>query len=297
MKCVILLAEDIIILDKNRVVDDNIRQKQRGEKMMNFIDSIDLIIRRINSSKKEPEFSKEIEARLQRSPKIVNNDKRVLKEFSILIAYSQNAKSNLVSDMLERNIWEDIFNKFEVDEVEKMNAKVVEDKYWNKIKVIRFRQKIRSIIGCAKSLRMIKNKYGSFSSLLIRADIPIRLYSEEDIERFWAGFNFLKKEFKESNMPFFRQPTSLLHFLLHLGYDCVKPDIIVMKVAKEFGIVPSEKGTKNLLSVVRFIQTYCVKKGTKRIRPSTVDLYFMIYGGQSWARQFVNDSFYSKQST
>lgn len=291
-----MLVEDVIILEKNRVVDDNIRQKQKGGKMMNLIDSIDLIIRRINSSRKEPEFSKEIEARLQRSPKIVNNDKRVLKEFSILIAYSQNAKSNLVSDMLERNIWEDIFNKFEVDEVAKMNAKVVEDKHWEKIKVIRFPQKIRSIIGCAKSLTVVRKRHGSFSNLLKKAALPIRLLSERDIENFWAGFTVLKKELKEVNMPFFRQPTSLLHFLLHLGYDCVKPDIIVMKVAKEFGIVPSEKGTKNLLSVVRFIQTYCVKKGTKRIRPSTVDFYFMIYGGQSWAKQFVYDSFYSKQN-
>lgn len=263
---------------------------------MNLYNSIDCIMSRVNSAKKEPEFSKEIEERLQRSPKIVKDDKDVLREFSKLIAFSQNAKANLVSNMLERNVWEGIFHKFEVDEVAKMNAKVVEDKHWEKIKVIRFPQKIRSIIGCAKSLTVIRKRHGSFPNLLKKADIPIRLLSERDIENFWAGFTVLKKELREVNMPFFRQPTSLLHFLLHIGYDCVKPDTVVMKVARKFEIVSSEKGTKNFLKVVRFIQDYCVKKENNSIRPSIVDLYFMIYGGQSWAKQFVYDSFYSKQN-
>lgn len=271
-------------------------RSKKEKQMMKLYSSIDYIMSRVNSARKEPEFTKEVEERLQRSPKIVKDDKDVLKEFSKLIAFSQNAKSNLVSDMLDKNVWEGIFHKFEVNEVAKMNAKAVEDKHWGKIKVIRFPLKIRSIIRCAKSLTTIKKRHGSFSSLLKKVDIPIRLFSERDIENFWAGFIFLKKELREVNMPFFRQPTSLLHFLLHIGYDCVKPDIVVMKVARKFKIVPSEKGTKNLLKVVKSIQDYCVKKENNSIRPSIVDLYFMIYGGQSWAKQFVYDSFYSKQN-
>jgi HD superfamily phosphodiesterase len=265
---------------------------RKEKQMMNLYNSIDCIMSRVNSAKKEPEFSKEIEERLQRSPKIVKDDKDVLREFSKLIAFSQNAKSNLVSDMLDRNVWEGIFHKFEVYEVAKMNAKVVEDKHWEKIKVIRFRRKIRWIIGCAKSLTVIRKRHGSFSNLLKKADIPIRLPSERDIEDFWAGFTVLKKELREVNMPFFKRDTSLLHFLLHAGYDCIKPDLVVMKVAKELGIVPSEKGTKNLLQVVKFVQAYSVKR---RIKPSVIDFYLLIYGGQLWARQFVHPSFYGNK--
>lgn len=259
--------------------------------MMDLFDSIDLIIRRVNSAKMEPAFSNEIKERLQRNPKMIKNDNDVLRKFSELIAFSQNAKSNLVSDMLNRNIWEDIFNKFQVDKVVRMNARVVEDKHWDEINVIRFPEKIRSIIGCAKSMTVMRKRYGSFSSLLTRTEIPIRLHSEEDIEKFWAGFEVLKKELKESNMPFFKQPTSLLHFLLHAGYDCIKPDLIVMRVAKKLGIVPKETGIKNLSAVVRVIQQYSVKRN---MRPSIVDLYLLIYGGQLWAKQFVKPEFYEK---
>ncbi len=36
---------------------------------------------------------------------------------------------------------------------------------------------------------------------------------------------------KKEKMPFFRRTTSLLHFLLSVGYDCIKPDIIVRAVS------------------------------------------------------------------
>jgi hypothetical protein len=62
-----------------------------------------------------------------------------------------------------------------------------------------------------------------------------------------------------------------------------------MKVAKELGIVDSERGTQNLLQAVRVAQLYCVNR---KIRPSIVDLYFLVYGGQRDAKQFVNASFY-----
>ena len=92
-------------------------------------------------------------------------------------------------------------------------------------------------------------------------------------------------------MPFFKQSTSLLHFLLHIGYDCIKPDVIIMKVAKELGIV-SSNSEKEKLQVVRFVQLYSI---SRRMRPSIVDFYLLIYGGQRWAKQFVHPSFYERK--
>ena len=90
---------------------------------------------------------------------------------------------------------------------------------------------------------------------------------------------------KNAGMPFFRNTTSLLHFLLHVGYDCIKPDLILMRVAREIGIVDSVSGERNRVATIRLIQRYCVNR---RIRPSVVDLYLLVYGGQDWAKRFVN---------
>jgi len=96
---------------------------------------------------------------------------------------------------------------------------------------------------------------------------------------------------KEEKMPFFKQSTSLLHFLLKIGYDCIKPDQIVMNVAKELRITDSES-EKGRLQAVRVVQLYSVNR---KIRPSIVDFYLLIYGRQSWAIKFVNSSFYERK--
>lgn len=93
----------------------------------------------------------------------------------------------------------------------------------------------------------------------------------------------------KNKVPFFRSTTSLLHFLLDTGYDCVKPDLVVMKVAKKIGIVEDENGEKNLIQTVRAIQEYSLYKG---IRPSIIDLYFLIDEGQLGAVKFVEKEFY-----
>ena len=155
---------------------------------------------------------------------------------------------------------------------------------------IRFKRKVKSIIDCAKSFELIHDKYGSFKTLL--SDIPKGLKSKTDVESFWKGFNDLKKIMGDVKMPFFRSSTSLLHLLLHIGFPCIKPDLIVMRVAKKIGIVDFEKGERNLLQSVKVIQLYSVDKD---IKPSIVDLYLLIYGGQRWAMQFVTKSFYENK--
>lgn len=251
--------------------------------------SIDQISEKVNSSRKEPEFSEEIKKREERTPSMIHDDNDVLRQFARLIAFSQNAPSDKVSGMLDKGIFDDIFHNFEIDKVAKMNPRTVRIHHWNKIRVIRFLNKITSIIGCAKSLASIKSKHGSFMDLLKKCDIPLNLKSEADIERFWQGFNRLKNELENENIPFFKQSTSRLHFLLHIGYGCIKPDQIVMQVSKKIGLVESEKGERNRLNVVKTLQRYCVDR---KLKPSIVDFYLLIYGGQRWARQFVNPQFY-----
>lgn len=250
---------------------------------------IDSVVKEVNSARIEPRFSEEINERNQRDPRRIQDDNDVLRRFARLIAFSQNAPSNKVSDMLNKGIFDDIFCGFEVEKVAKMDPRMIKNHYWDKITVIRFPKKITSIIGCARCVVSIREKHGSFMALLAKFNMPVFLRSEADIEKFWQGFNHLKEELEKENMPFFRRATSLLHFLLHIGYDCIKPDTVVMGVAKELGIVNSERGTKNLLFIVRFIQIYSVER---KIRPSIVDFYLLVYGGQRWAKQFVISSFY-----
>jgi hypothetical protein len=250
---------------------------------------IDLIRRNVDAARKEPEFSEILNERAQRTPASLQGDCDVLRVFAGLIAYSQNAKATLVSDMLSKGIFETAFHNFEVEQVRVLKPTAVEAMSWDAISVIRFKRKIQAIISCAESLSSIQAKYGSFFELLKQTGIPPVLRSSADVERFWQGFDDLLLVLNKEKMPFFKCTTSLLHFLLSVGYDCIKPDIIVMRVAKKGNMVPSESGDENLRKVVRDIQFYSVDR---QVRPSVVDLYFLIYGGQTGVRHLVHPWFY-----
>lgn len=250
---------------------------------------IDLIRRQVDAARKEPEFSAMMMERETRITDSIQNDRDVLRKFAHLIAYSQNAKAALVTAMLSTNILDIAFNNFEVDDVRVMNPVSIESKYWDKIKVIRFKSKLNGIIGCAESLSSIEAKYGSFVRLLGQTGIPVVLRSSSDVDKFWHGFDNLLKTLKQAKMPFFSRTTSLLHFLLSCGYDCIKPDLIVMRVARQGNMVPSEKGDDNLRLIVKQIQSYSI---TRQIRPRVVDLYFLIKGGQTGVKHLVHPWFY-----
>jgi hypothetical protein len=128
---------------------------------------------------------------------------------------------------------------------------------------------------------------------LRETEIPRQINSEEDIDKFWKGFERLLKSLKTYKIPFFSSVTSLLHFLLDTGYDCVKPDLVVMKVSKKLGIVDSDKGNKNLIKTVKTIQQYSIR--TKR-RPSIVDFYFLIDEGQLGSKKYVTPQFYNNKA-
>jgi hypothetical protein len=56
-----------------------------------------------------------------------------------------------------------------------------------------------------------------------------------------------------------------------------------MNVAQQLGIVEST-GEKGLIKTVKTIQEYAL---LREIRPSVIDFYFLVFGEQEWAKQFV----------
>ena len=225
----------------------------------------------------------------QRVPENLTENE-IIEIFTTLIAFSQNANSRLVEQIINTGIFKEIFANFDINKIIKMNPCDLADKYWDKIGGIRQQAKLFHIVSLARRI----NSIGSFNKLLLKTDIPREIKNESDIENFWTGFTKLKKIMEENKIPFFRSTTSLLHFLLHVGYDCIKPDLVVMKVAKKIGIVEKESGDKNLIRTVRTIQEYSIYKN---LRPSIVDFYFLIDEGQFGTRKFVKKDFYERMAS
>ncbi|MBU0697759.1 MAG: hypothetical protein KKE39_14720 [Bacteroidetes bacterium] len=246
---------------------------------------IDKLIGAVESFKFEPVFSSEKSRRQHNQVSPLLNDNEILKIFSHLIAYSQNANSEIVEQVLKSGKFDEAFENFEIEKVIKLNPCDIADNHWNLIKGIRQQGKLFHIVTLARKIKTI----GSISKILNETNIPKQIKSKEDIDKFWQGFEKLLTTLKTNKIPFFQSTTSLLHFLLDIGYDCVKPDLVVMKVAKKLNIIELETGDKNFRKAVRFIQEYSLDRN---IRPSIVDFYFLIDEGQMGARKFVRKEFY-----
>lgn len=250
---------------------------------------IDKIIETIDKYRQEPIFSEELTRRQNNIVPETFTENKILEIFIKLIAYSQNAKSDVVERIIKSGIFNEVFLNFDIAKVSQMNPCDLADKYWSKISGIRQQLKLFHIVSLARKIKRI----GSFSRILTETEIPKQINSEEDIDKFWKGFERLLKSLKTNKIPFFSSTTSLLHFLLDTGYDCVKPDLVVMKVSRKLGIVDSEKGNNNLVKTVKTIQQYSIR--TKR-RPSIVDFYFLIDEGQLGAKKYVTPQFYSNKA-
>ncbi len=252
-----------------------------------IFNDIDKIIDTVELFKNEPLFSNEKNSRQNKIVTIIPSDSEILKTLSYLIAYSQNSNSEIVEQVLKSGKFDQAFENFNIDKVVKLNPCDIADNYWNSIKGIRQQAKIFHIVSLARKIKNI----GSFSEILNQTNIPVTIKTEKDIYDFWCGFDQLLAKLKTNKIPFFQSTTSLLHFLLDIGYDCVKPDLVVMKVAKKLNIVDNETGDKNFRKTVRFIQEYSINR---KIRPSIVDFYFLIEEGQMGAKKFVKQEFYNK---
>ena len=252
----------------------------------NIFTLLDKIIADINKYKVEPLLSNEIESRLQRKSESLNSDADFLKEFTDLISYSQNARSDSVQYVWEKtNAFHQAFCNFDVNAIADLNANEVEQEHWQNIKVIRFKKKISSIIECAKTMQVIADKHGSFLNFFQQADIPVHINNTDDLDKFWRGFDYLMLEFKKVKMPFMGNVTTLLHLLLNMGYYCVKPDLVLLKFANEINITDKKE-------FVRLLQEYCL---SRQMKPSVLDLYLLIYGGQLGARRFVKLGYYQNE--
>ncbi len=254
-----------------------------------IFNGIDKIIETIDKYRQEPLFSTELKRRNNNIVSESLTENKILETFTNLIAYSQNANSDLVEKIISSGIFSEIFSNFDINAVSQMNPCDLADKYWSKISGIRQQAKLFHIVTLARKIKLI----GSMSTMLTKTEIPRQITSEDDIAQFWKGFAKLQKTLTAYKIPFFRSTTSLLHFLLDTGYDCIKPDLVVMKVAKKLGIVESDKGDQSLVRTVKTIQHYSIQR---KIRPAAVDLYFLIEEGQLGAKKYVSPDFY-KQST
>lgn len=253
--------------------------------MTELFSDIDHIIDRVNNYKQEPLFSNEFNRRQNKTVSAFLDDNQILRTFSYLIAFSQNSNSEFVERLISSGNFDKAFDNFELDKVAKMNPCDIADDYWSSISAIRQQGKLFHIVSLARKIKSI----GSISTILNDNNIPKQITTEQDIENFWTGFDKLQKILKQKKIPFFQSTTSLLHFLLDTGYDCIKPDLVVMKVSKKLNIVEDVIGDKNFRTTVRTIQQYSVDRN---VRPTIVDLYFLIDEGQRGARKFVTPTFY-----
>ena len=249
---------------------------------------IDNIIQNVYQFRFEPLFTVELNKRKNKTFSLFSNENEILKKLSHLIAYSQNANSEIVEQVLKSGNFDAAFLNFKIDEVVKLNPCDIAEEHWNSIQGIRQQAKLFHIVSLARKIKNI----GSFTEILNDNQIPKTIVNESDIVQFWTGFDQLLKILKTNKIPFFQSTTSLLHLLLDLGYDCVKPDLVVMKVAKKLNIVDIVIGDKNFRKTVRFIQEYAIDR---KIRPSVVDFYFLIDEGQMGARKFVTENFYQSK--
>ena len=249
---------------------------------------IDRLIEEVELYKVEPIFSTERSRRQNRNVSDLNDDNEILRIFSHLIAYSQNANSEIVEQILASGKFDSAFENFNIEIVSKLNPCDIAENHWVSIRGIRQQTKLFHIVTLARRMKEI----GSFAKMINEINIPKPIRNVKDIESFWEGFDSLLATLKTHKIPFFLSTTSLLHFLLDIGYDCVKPDLVVMKVVKKLNIVDSETGDRNFRKAVKFIQLYSLDR---QIRPSVVDFYFLIDEGQMGARKFVTPAFYKSK--
>ena len=240
------------------------------------------------SSHAGPDWHIEWRQRSRKSPLPLPDDQGMLWHFAVAIAFSQGARSSSVRYLVREPVFAEAFSDFEPGRLARKNPEVILRRYWFRLGHMRYKTKVRSIVGCAKVLNKISKEFGSFALYLKSFRVPRRLRSARDLERFWEHFDHLLADLREREMPFFRSTTSLLQLLLDLDYDSVKPDLIVMRLARRIGMVERETGDKHLRLVARKVQQYAL---TRDVRAQAVDLQLLAFGGQTGSRELLNTRF------
>ena len=226
----------------------------------------------------------ELAPRLTEKCRRLPTDREMMRIFTVAIAYSQNVRAKQVSILIETDQFRQAFADFDPDKLAAMKPFAIRKRYWARLGSMRIRSKVNAIVRCAKVLREIQEEFGSFARYLRSFKIPQRLKSDHDLAVFWKQFILLRRDLRKREMPFFRSTTSLLQLLLDLDFDSVKPDVIVMRLARRIDLVEGEGGERHLRSATREIQRYAIERG---LRARAVDLMILAFGGQTGARDLL----------
>lgn len=246
--------------------------------------NIDRLIANIDAHRQSPQFEVELARRSELEVPHLADNQTVLRHIAHIIAFA-NAGSKLVKAMIDRGDYDRVWQNYDLAMVSRMNPCDVAEQHWQQLSSIRSRTKIFQVVMAARALCRV-----DVAKVLNDCAIPRQAKTLEQVSEFWEKFTKLQDLMSENDIPFVRSTTSLSHLLLHLGYDCIKPDVIVMRVAQRLKIIDDDpKKDKNLRKVARLMQEYAVSRG---MRPGVVDMYFLIQEGQSEARDWVRPDFH-----
>jgi hypothetical protein len=263
--------------------------------------AIDEMVERVKQFKCEPKFTSWLDERENSVPRLGMTDQEVLGRLITLIAYSNNAKADGITRLVDQGVFERVFQDYSVEKVAGLRAENVIEIHWHELKAMRFKYKVDAMVQCAICLISIRKQHKSFMAFLANTGLPTVLKSSDDIRDFWAAFDKIQAYFRESSLPYFRNLTSLCHLLMDAGFDCAKPDLAVMKAAVGLKIVPPPpKQAKNpeksrahseqdLRKTVETIQAYAI---SRNMRAQVLDLFFLIHGRQTGVTQLVKTGYY-----
>ena len=235
-----------------------------------------------------PGWHQEMSCRTQRKLRPIPTDHKIMRHICIAIAYSQGARSAQISLLIETPVFSSAFAGFDPIALAERNPNDILKKYWMRLGHFRFKSKIRQIVQCARALNGIIRDHGSFARYIKKFQIPQRIRTSKGLDQFWWQFDVLQEDLQRCEMPFFPATTSLLQLLLDLDFDSVKPDLIIMRLARRLGIVKRETGDRSLRQCVRFLQEYSIKNSC---RAAELDWVMLAFGGQSGASRSLIQRF------
>jgi 3-methyladenine DNA glycosylase Tag len=258
-----------------------------GNRKQEYWRALDLVSRSFQTHMNDA-GARELRKHSRKTPRPLPGDREIMRRIVIAISYSQGSQSKLVKGLIDDPIFSKAFVDFDISALANQKPEALRQRYWTHLGYLRFKKKIDRIIRCAQVLNGIVSECGNFATYLSSFKIPRRLHAETDINKFWDGFTALRQDLRTHDMPFFRQTTSLLQLLLDLDYDSVKPDLIVMRLARRIGMVEFEIGEAHLQKVVRGFQKYAI---ARNVRLSAVDLQVLAFGGQTSACELLDEFF------
>jgi len=261
---------------------------------MTIFEKLDAIRAKVDLHKVEPLFSIEVSALQSRYETTVTREgNNLLRVMAKLIAYSNNAPSDKVTQLIETDHFERAFHRFDLAAVASDNPERIVESHWPTIKAIRFQKKVGYIVECARLLLKLGKDKATIESLYQQHNIPVQLANSGDIDCFWQKFDTILSRYEREGMPYFKNMTTLLHLLLHVGFPCVKPDLVVMRTAAQIGLVQGRENHNAYRPVerklaVKTIQEYCLSRS---VHPAIIDLYLLVHGRQRDSIRYVSQDF------